>query len=299
MKRVTQSLFFIFLLNTQAGLPQNLLRKHLVNCAPGDSSTFFYTNKTTAFYYGEACRLNASAFQGFNVLTREYFEDYVLQFDGNMLDRRTAEVFIYADRLLRKYSPQQITEEVILLDSLNVLAIKVSSQVQGNLMLITGFPGSQQPQDFEVRWEREFGMLHVGQRALMDDGKSGKLPAWTAVATRPAATYVPYEANERAALAKLFFAPTFVPGALHVTLRDSVLFYVIVGGDSKELMSVRSHVDGNLDRLIHERQNRLQKALERGYMETDRSKFDLTVDWAALSLNALLKENSVKRLVAN
>jgi hypothetical protein len=174
-------------------------------------------------------------------LTREYFEDYILRFDGNMLNRRTAEVFIYPDRLVRKYSPQQITEEVTLLDSLNVLTIKISSQVQGVLELIPGFPGSRQAQDFEVRWEREYGMLHVGQRVLMQENEDNKLPAWTALATRPVAAYVPHEAKVQTAFASLFVAPTFLPGTLRATLRDSALFYVIVGGDTKELISGRSH----------------------------------------------------------
>jgi glycogen debranching enzyme len=298
MKRIIVVAFLFLFLMAPIAVSQPLLRKQVITCAPGDSTTFFYTNKTTAFYYGETCRLNSTAFQGFNVFTREYFEDYLLQFDGNPLNRRTAEAHIYPDRLVRKYSPQQITEEVILLDSLNVLAIKISSQVQGQLAFVPGFAGSRLAQDFEVRWERDFGMLHVGQRVLMNQDKDRKLPAWTAVASRPMATYSPHPLAEQASLANLFVAPAFLPGTMHVTLRDSAFFYVIVGGDSKELMSVRSHVDGNLQRLVRERQNRLEKVLERGHYETDRGDFDHALRWAMLSLDALIMNQQGKGIFA-
>lgn len=300
MKRFSRMLF-IMLSVAGAGWAQDVLRKQVIVLAPGDSTTFLYTNKTTAFYYGETCRLNSTAFQGFNVLTQEYFEDYILQFDGHMLDRRTAEVFIYPDRLVRKFSPQQISEEVILLDSLNVLAIKVFSQAQGKLTFIPGFAGSRRPQDYELHWEQDFAMLHVGQRALMDASKGGKLPAWTAVASptlQGGTTFVPYETNECVNLAKLFVAPTFVPGCLQVALRDSAWFYIIVGGDAKELMSVRNHVDGHLERLLRAREGRLEDVLERARIKTDRSELDRAINWAALSLDALIMNQQGKGIFA-
>ncbi len=181
--------------------------------------------------------MSASAMHGLNVMTQEYFEDYVLRFDGNILDRGSAEAFIYPDRMIRKYSPQQITEEVILLDSLNVLSITVTSQVQGGLELIPGFPGSRQEQDFEVRWEREFGLLHIGQKSLMRNEQAGKPPAWTVIATRPSASFIPFDVRQRDAYARLFSVPAFVPGSLYVTLQDVAVFYVIVGSDTKKLIT--------------------------------------------------------------
>jgi len=216
---------------------QDKLRQQVVSCSSTDSTTFFFTNRTTAFYFGIACGMNASAMHGLNVLTQEYFEDYVLRFDGNILDRGSAEIFIYPDRMTRKYSPQQITEEVALLDSLSVLSITVTSEVQGSLELIPGFPGSRQAQDFEVRWEREFGLLHVGQKTLMQNDQAGKPTAWAAIATRPAASFVPFDARQREAYSKLFQLPAFVPGSLYVTLQDAAVFYVIVGSDTKKLIT--------------------------------------------------------------
>ena len=69
MKRIIVLSFFILLLMAPLAFSQPLLRKQVIACAPGDSTTFFYTNKTTAFYYGETCRLNSTAFQGLNVFS--------------------------------------------------------------------------------------------------------------------------------------------------------------------------------------------------------------------------------------
>lgn len=237
MRRIVFVMLLWILLSIAISFAQDKPSKHVIACSPSDSTTFFYTNKITAFYYGEACRLNATPFQGLNVSTHEYFEDYLLQFDGNVLDRSSADVFIYSDRIVRKYSPQQITEEVSLLDSLNILKIKITSQVHGAIEMIPAFPGSRRPQDFAIRWEREFGMLHVGQKELMENASAGKLPAWAVVATRPTASFAAYDANQRERFAKLFASPAFLPGALHTALRDSVLFYVMVGGDTNKLMT--------------------------------------------------------------
>lgn len=181
--------------------------------------------------------MNAGAMHGLNVLTHEYFEDYLLRFDGNILDRGSAETVIYPDRMIRKYSPQQITEEVALLDSLNILSITLTSQVQGGLELIPGFPASRQAQDFEIRWEREFGLLHLGQKALMQNDRADPSPAWTAIATRPAASFAPFDARQSDAYSRLFPLPAFVPGSLYITLKDAAVFYVIVGSDTKKLIT--------------------------------------------------------------
>jgi len=301
MKRCLLYCWLLVGVGVPSSQSQDVLGKKVIVCAPGDSSTFFYTNKSTAFYYGEACRPNSSSFQGFNVLTREYLEDYLLEFDGHRLERRTAAVHIYPDRLVRKYSPQQITEEVTLLDSLNVLAVKVSSEVQGKLALIPGFPGSRRAQDFVLRWEPEFAILQVGQRALMELESDKKVAAWTAVTSSSSAGdlhYAAFEATDGEAISKLLVAPTFVPGALQVTLRDSVTFFVIVGGDAAEVMSVRHHLDGNLSRLLRERQGRMQDVLDRVSARTSLAGFDEALGWAALSLDALIMNQQGRGIFA-
>jgi hypothetical protein len=234
MMRVVGILAFWLLITIESSSAQTRATKQVVTCTTSDSTAFFYTNNATAFYYGEACRLNAKPLQGLNILTQKYFEDYLLQFDGNPLIRSRAEVFIYHDRLVRKHSPQQVTEEITLVDSLNVLAVKVTSEVQGVLEMIPGFPGSRLASDFEVRWEREFGVLHVGQRPAMRSAGDSKMPV-TLVTTRPAASFAPYDARQSGAFSKLFASPTFFPGSLQVALRDSAVFYVIAGGDTKKL----------------------------------------------------------------
>lgn len=237
MRGLAQALAVVLLLVIDTSFAQDKFSKQVVSCSPADSTTFFFTNSTTAFYFGRACGMNTAVMHGLNVLTQEYFEDYVLRFDGNILDRGSAEVLIYPDRLVRKYSPQQITEHVTLLDSLNVLSINVTSQVQGSLELIPGFPGSRQAQDFEVRWEREFGMLHIRQKALPQDAQAGKSPAWSAISTHPTASFALFDARQREAYTRLFSLPTFVPGSLFVTLQDSAVFHVLVGSDTKKLIT--------------------------------------------------------------
>jgi hypothetical protein len=183
----------VLLVLTSCITAQNPFHQQVITLAPGDSTSFFFTNKTTAFYYGAARRLSASSHQGFNLSGQEYFEDYLLEFDGVPLDRRVAEVWIYPDRLKRRFSPQPIYEEVYLLDSLNVLAIKVVSTVPGTLDFIPTFSGSNRASDFEQSWQSDLGMLVLGQRSLINRQSEFFLPAWTAVFGQPAGSFIPFK----------------------------------------------------------------------------------------------------------
>jgi len=73
-----------------------------IELSAGDSATFVYTNKQSAFYYGKVWNCNCIAFQGLNILTQEYLKDYPLLVDGVRLDRRQSRVEIYPDRLVRR-----------------------------------------------------------------------------------------------------------------------------------------------------------------------------------------------------
>ena len=56
----------------------------------GASREFAFTNKQTAFFYGETNGENRASWQGFNVFGHEFMDDYLLLVDGKELRRQDA-----------------------------------------------------------------------------------------------------------------------------------------------------------------------------------------------------------------
>jgi glycogen debranching enzyme len=274
---------------------QEIFRHQAITLAPGDSTTFFFTNKTTGFYYGEARRLSASPHQGFNLSGQKYFEDYFLAFDGVPLDRRAAEVWIYPDRLKRKYSLPPITEELFLLDSLNVLAIKVASSVPGMLDFIPAFSGSNRASDFEQIWQEEHGVLLLGQRNLINRQSEFSLPAWTAVFGHPTGSFIPFTAEEQKSHSRQFVISAYLPGRLRVNLRDSVFFYVAVGQDHASLISLKNFLFKNFHARQRQRIGRLQDLHARSGIHSNLTELNNAVAWVNYSLDALIMHPQDRR----
>ena len=73
-------------------LPGQSLLDSLGISVQGVSREFAYTNKESAFLYGETRAGNRTSWQGFNVYGHEFLDDYDLVADGRTLDRAAAAV---------------------------------------------------------------------------------------------------------------------------------------------------------------------------------------------------------------
>ncbi len=289
-------LFSALLLFAVGATGQETFHHQVLTLDPADSTSFFFTNKTTGFYYGETRRFSSSSHQGFNLSGQEYLEDYFLEFDGVPLDRRVAEVWIYPDRLKRRFSPQPIYEEVYLLDSLNVLAVKVVSATPGTLDFIPAFSGSNRADDFEQSWQGDLGMLVLGQRSLINRRSEFSLPAWTAVFGQPAGRFIPFTAEEQKLRSRQFVAPTYFPGRLRANLRDSAFFYVAIGQDRASLLSLKNFLSQNFNVRQHQRADRLQRLHARAGIRTNLPELDKALAWVNFSLEALIVHPQEQRL---
>ncbi len=288
-------IFCVFLLFSAGVQGQGFFRQQAITLAPGDSTTFFFTNKTTGFYYGEARRLSSSPHQGFNLLGQEYFEDYLLEFNGVPLERRAAEVWIYPDRLRRKYSSPAIFEEIFLLDSLNVLAVKVVSPSPGTLDFIPAFSGSHRAGDFEQSWQSGAGMFLIGQRSLLNRQSEILFPAWAAVYGQPSASFMAFTTEEQQSRRRKFPVPAYLPGRLRANLRDSVFFFVVVESDYPRLLSLKNFISKNFRVLQQQRVDRLLRLNARAGIRSNLIELDKAAAWINYSLDALIMQPQDKR----
>ncbi|RPH29885.1 hypothetical protein EHM92_09545, partial [bacterium] len=93
----------------------------------GASREYSFTNKGSAFLYGETNAPNRTSWQGFNAGGHEFLDDYILVVDGRPVDRASAVTTVYPDYLVRAY-PEGIIEEVHPADTVALLAIHVICQ---------------------------------------------------------------------------------------------------------------------------------------------------------------------------
>ena len=64
------------------------------------SREFAFTNKESAYYYGETNSENTNSWQGFNVFGREFVDDYSIIVTGEILTRSSAlKTTVYPDEL--------------------------------------------------------------------------------------------------------------------------------------------------------------------------------------------------------
>lgn len=292
MQHLGLRIFCVFLLFSAGVQGQGLFPQQAITLAPGDSTTFFFTNKTTGFYYGEARRLSSSPHQGFNLRGQEYFEDYFLEFNGVPLERRNAEIWIYPDRLKRKYSSPPVSEEIFLLDSLNVLAVKVVSPTPGTVDFIPAFSGSNRASEFEQVWREDSGMLLLGQRSLLNRQGEFLPPAWTAVYGQTSGSFIAFTPEEQKSRSRRFAVPAYLPGRLRIDLRDSAFFYIAVGQGRTELIGWKNSLLKNLATLQRERAERLQRLHARAGIRSNLAELDKAVAWVNYSLDALIMHPS-------
>jgi len=274
-----------------------LVRNRVIKVPPGESRSFIFTNKQTAFFYGETGRLNQSAFQGFSVMTYEFLEDYILQVDGVTLARETAESEVYPDRLVRRYKKSGIGEELTLLDSVNVLVLELRAPGPRKFSFLPGVSGPSRPTAFEAYWEEGPGILFISQKSRLQEADHSKYPKWMGITSVPPGKFfLDPEAN--ASFAPLFAAPAYVPGALTVDGVDTVRVFVIVGFTPEEIANTVEVAKQKWRALIKRRRNRFNLLFRDAYFRSEDGRFDLALDWAKTSLDALIMNQGGKGIFA-
>lgn len=90
------------------------------------SREYFFTNKISAFYYGESNSKNKNSFQGLTINEQKIFTDYKLKVNNILIDRKKSWTHFYPYKLVRNY-PKKIKETFALADSLNIILIEFTN----------------------------------------------------------------------------------------------------------------------------------------------------------------------------
>ncbi|MCK5571438.1 MAG: hypothetical protein KAJ12_01700 [Bacteroidetes bacterium] len=247
---------------------------------------FSFTNKESAFYYGETHSENQSSWQGFNVAGFEFVDDYLLVIDGTPLERGSVDrVVVYPDRIERFY-PRGITERVFLADSLAVLGIFVTAQKPVQLSLIPLFTDGRSTEDYTIiltdsaalltRHPRKNRVQQAGDQPWLAIGGRGCVPARNI--TRHGVQFSPLLLSSRRS-------------------KNHILCFT-VGKNRQTASTLVRSFPAKAGMYSRARRERMERLLERTLTRTGDAALDRALAWAKLSLDALVMNYPTRGIYA-
>lgn len=233
-------LLVLLLVLAPALLPaQSIFQRKPLHLAPGDSATFMFTNNYFSFFYGEASRLASSKLQGFTVLTEKYVEDYVVFVDGAPLQRRTAEVHILRNRLVRIYPDSALIEEVVLADTANVLTVRFTLKHPRRLTFCPVLSGSRNAGDFVLETSQD-GTTYYASRRPAEPNEANGSPLYISVFSEPTAQAQELGRAIRDSLAAQFSNPVFVPCQFSLLAEQQALFFIAIDAQKSDYVATKA-----------------------------------------------------------
>ncbi len=274
--------FLLILATSHPSAAQSLVEELAIEVA-GRSREFAYTNKQTAYFYGETSSEHKNAWQGFNASGTKFLDDYAIWVDGKKLNRATARTIVYPDYLKRMYA-NGIVEELRLADSVALFSITVTSPKATSIQVFPIFKRHRGLKGLTLV-ARQKGIL-LGRRDLLE--KKNGMPAWLGmhgVGLSP-------EIN-----------PTKSPRPVSELVLSSrnrtvhrIAFVAANSVDAGEGM-LASYLES--PEIFHAaRRTRMETLLQQTYVETEDRRFNKTLAWAKLSLDALIMNQRGKGIFA-
>jgi glycogen debranching enzyme len=252
----------------------------------GASREYSFTNKESAFLYGETNAPNRTGWQGFNVGGHEFLDDYILVIDGRPVDRASAVTTVYPDYLLRTY-PDGIIEEVRPADSVAVLTLRITCQTAAARIDIVPFFTDFRSRDKFVLRDTA-GVMLLARTDHMRRTPLENYPVWMAVygagfssdrtETRQGNQYSPFSLSAPPSRRRLI---TFA-----IADKPEVARALAHGYEKKEKAYISS------------RRQRMEQLLAGSEVTTSDARLNQALAWAKLSLDALIMNQGMHGIFA-
>ena len=237
----------------------------------GFSREYCYTNKATAFLYGESLSRNRTGWHGFHVGGDEVLDDYEIVLEGAALDRAMSRVLVRPDHLLRIY-PDGTRERVLPFDHVPAFAVEIGLP---RSLPIEFFPSfSYGSTTDELQCEIRDSVAIVTRRS--GSGSFGGRATWLAL-------YAP--GLEVAALGK--DAPPY-PVKARSGGASSLLIVFAAGETADSAYHLARRCAQEAGAMERSRTARMDALLAASSVVTGDERFNRALAWAKLSLDALM-----------
>jgi glycogen debranching enzyme len=253
-----------------------------------ESREFAFTNKQTAFYYGETGSKNRSSWQGLNVMAREFLEDYLIFADTMPVTKNDIKSALVFPHQLKRFYKNGTTETITLLDSLPVLLVEINLPDSSHLKILPLFSDIKQLSDCEVDYKDS--VLLIARKNHLKKTEKENYPVWLGVAINREALFINSEFN---------IDGDYSPSGLFSKDKQTQFIIAIGVGDTKEeTVEIAKHAIVNSQHLIEKRANRMEKLLRDTEIRTGNKEFNRALMWAKLSMDALIMNQLTKGIFA-
>ncbi len=263
---------------------QTSLDSLAINVA-GASREYSYTNKETAFYYGETNSSNKTSWRGFNVFGHEFLDDYEIRVNGMTLNRAMALATVFPDFLRRTY-PGGIVEELRLADSLAAFSVTVITPRPSTVIISPFFSNARSPDNFTLELKSEIALVARKNHLLRTPQHN--YPVWLGIHGKG---ILP---TSQKVVDKGSFSP--------VNLSSSGIrvhrFFFAVGDSKEEAIFTARYYQANAQQIAQRRRERMERLLNQTFVESDNARFDKALAWAKISLDALVMNQVTKGIFA-
>jgi hypothetical protein len=253
-----------------------------------ESREFAFTNKQTAFYYGETHSDNKSSWQGLNVFAKEFLDDYLIVIDSVLLqkkDTRTATVFPH--QLWRKYN-HGVIERVTLPDSLPVLLVEISLPKASKIQVHPQLSDFRNQSDYLIEYKNN--ILLIARRNHLQKTEKENYPVWLGISVN-----CPHDTEFVDIKSGNNFSAAGLKSKEHV-MKFTIGFAV---GDTKdEIIELLNNSFDNTFALIEKRKSRMENLLQETTVRTENNRFNQALMWAKLSMDALIMNQVTKGIFA-
>jgi glycogen debranching enzyme len=253
-----------------------------------ESREFAYTNKQTAFYYGETSSKNKSSWQGFNVFAHEFLEDYLIYADGVPVQKKNIKsVVVYPHQLKRRYKDGTL-ETVTLLDSLPVLTVVLKFSNSAQIKILPLFSDYKNLSDYVIDYVQ--GVLLIARKNHLQQTESQNYPVWLGIGLDQLTQINNDEFNDVAD-----YSPVNISS---IEKNRNIKIAIAVGNTKEETIELVRYSIANISMLIEKRANRMEELLQETLVKTSNQRFDQAIMWAKLSLDALIMNQVTKGIFA-
>lgn len=252
------------------------------------SREFSFTNKESAFYYGETNGRNKSSWQGLNVMAREFLEDYVIiEGDLQMDKKNIASALVYPHQLFRKYK-NGTSEMVTLLDSVPVLIIEAYLANESMVNIYPLLSDFKRQTDYEIDFADN--VLLIARKNHSKRTAKADYPVWLGITLNTQLNRIADEYR-----VEKDYSPS---GVATTQKQKSFKLAIGIGDTKKETIELVKQSLQNSDRMIEKRKNRMEKLLRETRIKTQNDRFNRALMWAKISMDALIMNQVTKGIFA-
>lgn len=276
----------LFLCSFQSFLFAQSLVEDLAIEVKKQSREFSFTNKQTAFYYGETNATNSTSWQGFNVSGYEFVDDYQIWIHDKKLDRKSVlKTLVYPDYIKRIY-PNGIAEELRFADSIALFSVTITSRTPVHVDIVPLFSDGRSADYYLINTRSDIAL--VARRNHLARSEMQNYPVWLAI---HGSGFLPQRKSTK--LKGQFSPLMFIAdrGTSHT------LTFCVADGETDAELSARDYIL-HQEKYNQARRARMEGLLTATLVKTDNTRFNKALAWAKLSLDALIMNQGTKGIFA-